>query len=244
MVLTTYGPVVLTTSGGGLDWALLGPLLPLPGSPSWRTALELLEPIFACFDPHPMTGGCKNMKAQLSDFWGATYTPEFPFQETRPEIIFLLGQSSPVLLCPLLLQGALKHTLNKSFLCEPSSVDPGKLAADQYLLKDAEEEPYLKRNEQNIQQKGHKRQNLAKDMFSLAHKDFKKCEGSFQHVKTGKFHRKTQISPGLGKSDLAALSLRSYTAAEVRPGGPARGCSTSAGASPHQPTYVLLLHNL
>lgn len=94
----------------------------LPGG----TALKLLEPIFASFDPHPMAGGCKNMKAQLSDFWGATYTPEFSFQETRPEIIFLLSQPFPVLPCPLPPQGALERTLNKSFLCESSSVSASR----------------------------------------------------------------------------------------------------------------------
>lgn len=76
-------------------WALWGPLLPLqqsaPVSPSCRAALELLELTLAGFDPHPMTSGCTDMKAQLPDFWGATYPPEFPCQEAIPEIIFLLS---------------------------------------------------------------------------------------------------------------------------------------------------------
>lgn len=81
------------------------------------------------------------------------------------------------------------------------------------------QEPYLKSDEQNLQQKGRKRQNLAKDMFSLAPGDFKKCGGPCQHGKTGKFHIKTQVSPCLGKSDLAAWSLRADPAAVVGSGG-------------------------
>lgn len=121
---------------------------------------------------------------------------------------------------------------------------PGSLAADQHLLNDAVEEPYLESDEQNIQQKGHKRQNLAKDMFSLAHRGCKKCEGSCQHVKTGKCHRKTQISPGFGKSDLVALSLWSDTAKRWGDRGGGGGALPAHEPVPTRPPTRLLLHDL
>lgn len=132
-----------------------------------RSALELLQPTLACWDPQPVTSGHANMKYQEPNLWRATSTPGFPLQEAMSETILLLAP--PSLPCLLRLpSGCPGVALNKSLIREspPQRLLPGSPTKDQYLLKTVTKGSDLKAASR-IYSTRVNRQNLAKRPVSF-----------------------------------------------------------------------------